>query len=317
MKMDLKKVAKESKDRYSKELSGLKEMEESGELLQKLRGYSNKVVSLPLQHLTIGENVRKNFRAEGPDFDELVESIRANGLLQNLVASLIEFENGKWELRVTAGQRRYYACRQLGLEKVPVMIRLWNSEAEELYAGLSENLTRVDLNPLHVADAYARLMELGMSANEIAERVDRHRRTIRKYLSLSKLPADVRKTIEERQDIFTTGLLFNEVASRNFASVDELRTHIQSLIREGERSSAALNAQDAAGGDSLGPEGKTVRRVRRGRVVDPALLEEVVSRIAVALPVKVRVKGTQEKGQITIHYASREQLEQLLSRFQG
>src|SRR5262249_38379766 len=212
MKVDLKKVAKESKDRYSKELTGLKELEESGELLQKLRGYCNRVVSLPLRHLTIGENVRKNFRAEGPEFEELVESIRANGLLQNLVASLLEFDNGTWELRVTAGQRRYYACQKLGLEKVPVMIRLWNSEAEDLYAGLSENLTRVDLNPLHVADAYARLLELGMSANEIAERVDRHKRTIRKYLSLSQLPGDIRKIIEERQDIFTTGVLFNEVA---------------------------------------------------------------------------------------------------------
>jgi hypothetical protein len=118
MKVDLKKVAQESKDRYSKELTGLKELEESGELLQKLRGYRNKVVSLPLQYLTIGENVRKNFRAEGPEFEELVESIRTNGLLQNLVASLIEFDNGGWELRVTAGQRRYYACQKLGLEKL-------------------------------------------------------------------------------------------------------------------------------------------------------------------------------------------------------
>jgi len=316
MKMDLKKVAKESKDRYSKELSGLKDLEESGELLQKLRGYSNKVVSLPLRHLTISENVRKNFRAEGPDFDELVESIRANGLLQNLVASLIEFDNGKWELRVTAGQRRYYACQKLGLEKVPVMIRLWNSEAEELYAGLSENLTRVDLNPLHVADAYTRLMELGMSANEIAERVDRHRRTIRKYLSLSKLPADIRKTIEERQDIFTTGVLFNEVASRNFASVDELRKHIQDLIRDGEPSSGAPNEPDDDAGDPQGSGGKANRQARKGRVVDPALIEEVVSRISVTLPLKVKVKGTQDKGQITINYTSREQLEQLLSRFQ-
>lgn len=316
MKVDLKKVARESKDRYSKELTGLKELEESGELLQKLHGYSNKVVSLPLRHLTIRENVRKNFRAEGPEFEELVESIRTNGLLQNLVASLVEFDNGKWELRVTAGQRRYYACQNLGLEKVPVMIRLWNSEAEELYAGLSENLNRVDLNPLHVADAYARLLQLGMSANEIAERVDRHKRTIRKYLSLSQLPGDIRKIIDERQDIFTTGVLFNEVASRNFSSVDELRNHVQELIRNRDLVSDTSNESDGAGENSQDSGGEVKRQVRKSRVVDPALIEEIVRRISNTLPVKVKVKGTQDKGRITINYASREQLEQLLSRFQ-
>ena len=315
MKVDLKKVAQESKDRYSKELTGLKELEESGELLQKLRGYRNKVVSLPLQYLTIGENVRKNFCAEGPEFEELVESIRTNGLLQNLVASLIEFDNGGWELRVTAGQRRYYACQKLGLEKAPVMIRLWNSEAEELYAGLSENLTRVDLNPLHVADAYARLLQLGMTANEIAERVDRNKRTIRKYLALSQLPDDIRKIVDERQDVFTTGVLFNEVASRNFGSVDDLRSHIQELIRDKESTSVSSDnvANDE---DAHNLKGPTKNRTHKSRQADPALVAKVVSQISNTLPVKVRVKGTEDKGQVTINYASREQLEELLSRFQ-
>jgi ParB family chromosome partitioning protein len=315
MKVDLKKVAKESKDRYSKELTGLKELEESGELLQKLRGYKNKVVSLPLQYLTVGENVRKNFRAEGPDFEELVESIRTNGLLQNLVASLVEFDNGTWELRITAGQRRYYACQELGLEKAPVMIRLWNSEAEELYAGLSENLTRVDLNPLHVADAYARLLQLGMTANEIAERVDRNKRTIRKYLALSQLPNDIRKIIDERQDVFTTGVLFNEVASRNFASVDDLRSHIQDLIRDKESASVSSDKVDNDE-DTQNLKVPTKSRTRKSRQADPALVAKVVSQISNTLPVKVRVKGTEDKGQVTINYASREQLEELLSRFQ-
>jgi ParB family transcriptional regulator, chromosome partitioning protein len=317
MKVDMKKVAKESKDRYSKELTGVKELEESGELLRKLRSYSNKVVSLPLQYLTIGENVRKNFRAEGPEFEELVESIRTNGLLQNLVASLIELDNGGWELRVTAGQRRYYACQKLGIEKAPVMIRLWNSEAEELYAGLSENLTRVDLNPLHVADAYARLLQLGMTANEIAERVDRNKRTIRKYLALSQLPDDIRKIIEERQDVFTTGVLFNEVASRNFNSVDDLRDHVQELIRGKERASVSSDNVDSINEDTHHLKGSAKRHLRKNRQADPALVARVVNRISNTLPVKVKVKGTEDKGQVTINYASREQLEELLSKFQN
>jgi predicted transcriptional regulator len=56
-------------------------------------------------------------------------------------------------------------------------------------------------------------------------------------------------------------------------------------------------------------------QIRQARRVDPSLLEEVVGRISNTLSVKVRVKGTREKGQITINYGSEEQLEQLLSQF--
>lgn len=314
MKVDLKKIAHESKARYSKELTGLKELEESGELLQKLRGYANKVVSLPLSYLTMNENVRKNFRAEGPEFEELVASIRTNGLLQNLVASLIELENGGWELRVTAGQRRYYACQKLGLEKVPVMIRIWNSEAEELYAGLSENQARVDLHPLHVADAYARLLQLGLSVNEIAERIDRQQRTVRKYLALSQLPAESRQTIEAQPEVFTTGVLFNEIASRHFSNPGELTEHIEALARQKTTAPEELAESLPASAKAFKADGKVTARQRKPGS-DPTLVAEIVSKISATLPVKVRVKGTQNKGQVIINFASRAQLDLLLAKF--
>src|SRR5262249_13986521 len=132
----------------------------------------------------------------------------------------------------------------------------------------------------------------------------------------SQLPGDIRKIIEERQDIFTTGVLFNEVASRNFGSVDELRNHIQELIRDNERGSNTSNGIDTAVENSQDSGGKAKSQLRKSRYVDPVLVEEIVGRICNNLPVKVKVKGTQDKGQITINYASREQLEQLLTQFQ-
>lgn len=316
MKVDLKKAGKDSLDRYTKELTGLKEKEEDGELLQRLRGNINKVVTLPFKYLTIGDNVRQNFRPEDDeDFEDLVESIRTNGLLQNIVAGLIELDGGGWELRVTAGQRRYYACEKVGLEKVPVMIRQWNTEAEALFAGLSENMTRVDLNPLDIADAYTRLIQFGMTSAQIAERVDRQKRTIRKYLNLAKLPDDIRKLINDHRDIFTTGILFNEIASRTFNSTDELKNHIQGLIKAGDIHPESLGEAGSESGSSEDGIVRNKSKVRKKRMVDPALIEEVVGRISSTLPIKIKVKGTKDKGQITLNYASKEQLEQLLSKF--
>jgi ParB family chromosome partitioning protein len=302
MKLDLKKAANESKARYTKELSGLKELEESSELLEKLRSYIDKVVMLPIQYLTVGENVRQN--------------IRERGLLQNLVARLHEFENGTWQLRINAGERRYRASKVAGLEKVPVLIKRWNSEIDELFTGLSENEDRVNLSPLDLADAYARATKLGASVDEIAEKAHRDKRTIRKYVSLSRLPDDARKIILDRPDIFTTGLLFNEVASRKFDSDDELRYHIQKLINERESISNPPIDSDNPVDDSQGLGVKVTRPARKVKHADPELIDEVVSRISGSLPVKVMVKGTRDKGRITINYASQEQLEKLLSRFQ-
>jgi ParB family chromosome partitioning protein len=307
MKLDLKKAASESKARYTKELSGLKELEESSELLEKLRSYIDKVVMLPIQYLTVGENVRQNISEEDTKFEELVHSIRERGLLQNIVARLREFENGTWQLRINAGERRYRASKVAGIEKVPVLIKRWNSEMDELFTGLSEN---EDL-----ADAYARATKLGASVDEIAEKAHRDKRTIRKYISLSRLPDDARKIILDRPEIFTTGLLFNEVASRKFDSDDELRDHIQKLIKERESISNPPIDSDNHVDGSQGLGVKGTRQARKVKHADPELIDEVVSRISGSLPVKVMVKGTRDKGRITINYASQEQLEKFLSRF--
>jgi ParB/RepB/Spo0J family partition protein len=332
MKLDLKQAASDSRAQYSTKLTNMKDQDESAKQFEKLRGFIGKVVALPIHFITVGENVRRVINEEDPSFQELVQSIRDRGLLQNLVANLIECETGAWELRLNAGERRYRACKRAGLETVPVLIKAWVSDIDAVYTGISENEERVNLSPLDLAEAYARLIEMGETVEEIAERRGRDRRTVRKYISLSEYPDDVRKTLRERPDIFTTRVLFNEMASRKFNSHNELRDHIQGLIKDAENgfepSSNSVGSVENAGGrevevasgnsanDDVGKEVNSTRKNRRKKVIDPELVEKVVSGISGTIPVKVKVKGTQKKGRITIDYASEDQLELLLSRFQ-
>jgi len=316
MKLNLNAVASESKARYSKELTGLKELEKTGEILEKLRGVINKTVDIPIGWLTPGENVRQATIEEDADFERLVNSIRTQGLNQNIVARLIELEDGKWQLRINAGERRYRACKEVGLEKVSVKIKPWVSELEELYTGIDENENRVNLSPLDLADAYSRAVKLGASVEEIAERSRRDKRTIRKYIHLSELPPDARKIILDHQDILSTRILFNEVASRKFDSEEELRNHIQSLIEGRSRASTLSIESEESIENVQGPDRNVTAQGRRIKPVDHDLRDEVISRISGNVPVKVKVKGTREKGRITINYNSREQLEKFLSQFQ-
>src|SRR5262249_39786927 len=129
--------------------------------------------------------------------------------------------------------------------------------------GLSENEDRVNLSPLDLADAYARATKLGASVDEIAEKAHRDKRTIRKYISLSRLPDDPRKIVLDQPDIFTTGLLFNEVASRKFDSDDELRDHIQKLIKERESITNLPIDYDDPVDDSQGLGVKVTRPARK------------------------------------------------------
>src|SRR3954447_9907831 len=107
-------------------------------------------------------------------FDEealaaLAASIEASGVVQPLLVRPLP--DGSYEL--VAGERRWRAAQQPGIEKVPAVIRD-QEEAERLQAALIENMVREDLNPVEEAKACDALVrELGLTKEELARRVRR------------------------------------------------------------------------------------------------------------------------------------------------
>jgi ParB/RepB/Spo0J family partition protein len=245
------------------------------------------------------------------------------------VVRLVEYEDGSWQLRLNAGERRYRACKRAGIEAVPVLIKQWVSEVDEIYTGISENEERKKLSALDLGEAYSRLINRGETIEAIANRRNRDKRTIQKYISLAKLPDDVRKTIREYPDIFTTRLLFNEIASRKYDSDSEIREHIQWLIDSAGSAHTPPSPTEDAGEREAAPNGQSspneidkdqadevTSQPRKRSSIDAQLTERVIGGICKNVPLKVKVKGTYEKGRITINYASKEQLEKLLSFFE-
>ena len=94
----------------------------------------------------------------------LASSIEASGVVQPLLVRPLP--GGSYEL--VAGERRWRAAQQAGLEKVPAVVRD-PSEAERLQAALIENMVREDLNPVEEARACAALVEeLGLTKEDLA-----------------------------------------------------------------------------------------------------------------------------------------------------
>jgi ParB family chromosome partitioning protein len=120
--------------------------------------------------------------------DQLIASIRENGLLQPVLVRPVE--DGAWE--IVAGERRFRAVQELGWTNVPVVVRDVDDRTM-LVLALIENLQREDLNPLDEAHAYRRLVdEFGLTQSQVAERVGRDRSTIANTIRLLALPEPVR-----------------------------------------------------------------------------------------------------------------------------
>jgi ParB family chromosome partitioning protein len=169
--------------------------------------------------------------------DELAQSIRASGIIQPL---LLRRRGGMFEL--VAGERRWRAAQIAGLRSVPAIVRDIPDE-KLLELALIENIQRADLNPVEEANAYKKLIEsLGLTQDEVAQRVGRDRSFVTNYLRILKLPSEIRQLLEREKLSFgharalltiDNALLQRRLAQKivkNNWSVREVERRVRNLI---------------------------------------------------------------------------------------
>ncbi len=122
----------------------------------------------------------------------LAASIESSGVVQPLLVRPLH--DGSYEL--VAGERRWRAAQQAGLERVPAVVRD-QAEAERLQAALIENMVREDLNPIEEARACAALIDdLGLTKEDLARRVGRSRPAVSNLIRLLELPDETLELLE-------------------------------------------------------------------------------------------------------------------------
>jgi len=125
----------------------------------------------------------------------LASSIEVSGIVQPLLVRPLA--DGSYEL--IAGERRWRAAQQAGLEKVPAVARD-QAQSERLQAALIENMVREDLNPVEEAKACAALVdELGLTKEELSRRVGRSRPAVSNLIRLLELPDETLGLLESRE----------------------------------------------------------------------------------------------------------------------
>jgi ParB family chromosome partitioning protein len=134
---------------------------------------------------------RRRFDPES--ISTLAVSIAEAGMIQPILVRPLP--DGRFEL--IAGERRWRAAREAGLEVVPALIRD-DDAATRMQTALIENVAREDLNPVDEARACAALVEdLGLTKEELARRLGRSRESISNLVRLLNLPDDVLDLLSE------------------------------------------------------------------------------------------------------------------------
>jgi len=154
--------------------------------------------NLPVEHLQRGQyQPRVDMRQDS--LEELADSIKAQGVVQPIVARPINKKDGSQRYEIIAGERRWRAAQMAGLAEIPAVIRDVPDEAAIAMA-LIENIQRENLNPLEEARALDRLIrEFDLTHAEAAKAVGRSRASVSNLLRLQDLSEKVKPLLEDRQ----------------------------------------------------------------------------------------------------------------------
>ena len=233
---------------------------------------------------------RTSFKKD--EIAELAASIKRDGLLQPI---LVRKRGETYE--IIAGERRYQACKLLGMETIPV--RYWSADSDKaLELALIENIQRSDLNPIEEAYGYKRLMERkGMTQSEVAQTVSKGRSTIANALRLLELPEEAQQLLFEEK--ITAG---HARAILSIPSPEGRKTLTKKLmeeklsVREAESIARLLAGKEAAQGkpSKRQPASPSFKKAARG-----------LTRL---LETPVRVKTVQGKNKIEIPFETEEDL---------
>lgn len=271
----------------------------SGPSISALEEQAVKFDRKELQHLPVDLIQRGKYQPrrdmDPQALEELAHSIRAHGVMQPIVVRPIDDER----YEIIAGERRWRATQQAGLDTIPAMVRVLPDEAAIAMA-LIENIQREDLNPLEEAMALQRLQqEFELTQQQVADAVGKSRVTIANLLRLISLPEAIKTML---------------------AHGDLEMGHARALLGLGED-------RQVEGARHVVARGLTVRQtealVRQWLSDKPEAVEvpkpdpdisRLEQRLAERLGSAVQIKhGQKGKGQLVIRYNSLDELQGVLA----
>jgi len=236
---------------------------------------------------------RERFDPQG--LEELAQSLKSEGVLQPVIVR--PAEGGTYEL--VAGERRWRAAQIAGLLRIPAVVRDV-SDDRLLQLALIENLQREELSPLEEAHAFQTLItDLGLSQQDVADRVGKQRATIANALRLLNLPAEIQELVQSGE--------LSAGHAKALAGLIDSKAQID-LARRIVRDGLSVRAVESLVRRPM----RVVKRAKSdGEPRDPNVVA-AEERLQSALGTKVRiVQNRGGSGRLELHFFSPDELERV------
>ncbi len=234
---------------------------------------------------------RKHFDEEA--LRELASSIKTHGVIQPLV---VNKESDGY--MIIAGERRWRASKQAGLEKVPVVVKNY-TEKQVKEISIIENLQREDLNPIEAARAIKQLMdEYNLTQEVVSDRIGKSRSNVANTLRLLSLYPDVIKMVEDGK--------LSSGHARSLVVIDDVNEQLR-LAKKAVDGKLSVRDLEKAVKAYLNPD-----REKKVKVNEQSLeLKELINDMQRVFATKVSAIGNDNKGRIYIDYYTRDDLDRL------
>ncbi len=232
---------------------------------------------------------------------ELADSIAQIGIVQPI--TLRQMDDGTYQ--IIAGERRWRASQMAGLATIPAYVRNASDENMALMA-LVENIQREDLNAIEIALAYSKMQQdMNLTQEAMAEKVGKKRATIANYLRLLKLPAPVQLALRNKQidQGHARAILAVESPAQQVKLFKEIQKNGYS-VRQVEERAREIN-------EGAGSGGQNTSRSKHGTVL-PEECKSLQKTLAKVLATKVKIKYNAGKGNISIPFASDEEMNRII-----
>lgn len=233
---------------------------------------------------------------------ELADSIAERGVLQPV---LLRPDGDNFQL--VAGERRWRAAQRARLHTIPAIVReIDDSTSAEV--ALIENVQRQDLNAIEEAEGYKALIgTYGHTQEDVAKLVHKSRSHIANLLRLLDLPPGVRQS-----------LLQGDISmghARAILTAPDPEALVRRIVdgglsvRQAETLARQTKPAELRSGATAGP--------RPGLKAPDPDLAALERQLGDMLGLKVKVANDGDRGTVTLHYASLDQLDMICQRLSG
>lgn len=230
--------------------------------------------------------------------NELAKSIENLGIIQPIT---LRKDGDQFE--IISGERRFRASKIAGLATIPAYIRLVNDQ-ELLEMALVENIQREDLDAIEVALTYQRLLdEIGMTQENLSQRVGKDRSTITNSIRLLRLSPDVQNAIRSGEITAGHGRAIISLENEELQKVlFDLIIKEKLNVRQTEQASLSLKA----------PKAPTEKKAKAELSNHYKRYQKTISDI-LETKVEIKTTGNGKKGKIVLDFKNEDELEYILS----